>query len=167
MSTSQEGQSPFNGPVEIGLRALCILSESCPAKYPLQTLVVFDYLAVHSDDIEGGPPGLHPRTPYRGGEILVRRSVLLSGLLLYGSRGLVEQTYEPSGVFYSATELSAGFLDALDSEYVTQLRSRALWVTETLGHLSEVDLGQIVRENVGAWGAEFVMDSVLWLEETN
>ena len=68
--------SPFNGPVEIGLRALCVLTTAFPAAYALQRLVVFDYFLVHSDDIEGGPEGLHPRTPHRGGEILVRRVVI-------------------------------------------------------------------------------------------
>jgi hypothetical protein len=55
--------SPFNGPVEIGLRALCVLTTAFPTEYALQRLVVFDYFLVHSDDIEGGPEGLHPRTP--------------------------------------------------------------------------------------------------------
>ena len=44
---------PFNGPVEIGLRALCVLTTAFPAAYALQQLVVFDYFLVHSDDIEG------------------------------------------------------------------------------------------------------------------
>ena len=85
--------SPFNGPVEIGLRALCVLTTAFPAAYALQRLVVFDYLLVHSDDIEGGPEGLHPRTPHRGGEILVRRGVIQDGLTLYESRGLIERVY--------------------------------------------------------------------------
>lgn len=49
--------SPFNGPVEIGLRALCVLTTAFPAAYALQRLVIFDYFLVHSDDIEGGPRG--------------------------------------------------------------------------------------------------------------
>lgn len=81
---------PFNGAVEIGLRALSLLNEAFPATYSLQRLVVFDYLVVHSDDLPNGPAGLHPKTPHRGGELLVRRAVLEEGLLLYQSRGLVE-----------------------------------------------------------------------------
>ena len=58
--------APFNGPVEIGLRALALLNEAFPACYSMQRLVVFDYLVVHSDDMPGGPTGLHPKTPYAG-----------------------------------------------------------------------------------------------------
>ena len=68
--------APFNGPVEIGLRALAVLNDAYPVVYSLQRLVVFDYLIVHSDDVLGGPSGLHPQTPRRGGELLVRRGVV-------------------------------------------------------------------------------------------
>ena len=34
---------PFNGPIEIGLRALTLLSEAFPFAYSLQRLVVSDY----------------------------------------------------------------------------------------------------------------------------
>ena len=94
--------SPFNGPVEIGLRALCVLTTAFPAAYALQRLVVFDYFLVHSDDIEGGPEGLHPRTPHRGGEILVRRGAIQDGLTLYGSRGLIERVYKGGGIFFAS-----------------------------------------------------------------
>jgi hypothetical protein len=53
--------APFNSAVEIGLRSLCLLTAAFPAAYSLQRLVVFDYLLVHSDDMPGGPPGLHPQ----------------------------------------------------------------------------------------------------------
>jgi len=157
--------APFNGPVEIGLRAVSILNEAFPQAYSLQKLVIFDYLVVHSDDLPEGPPGLHPRTPHRGGELLVRRSVLHSGLLLYQSRGLVERTFDQSGVFFAATEYSAGFLDALKSDYALNLRSRSRWLVEEYGTLSDSQLQELVRESIGEWGAEFEMESVLWEEE--
>lgn len=156
--------APFNGAVEIGLRSLSVLTESFPAGCSLQRLVVFDYLLVHSDDVPGGPTGLHPQTPYRGGEILVRRGVLQEGLLLYQSRGLIERRYENGGVFFAATDRSAGFLDALRTQYVTGLRERASWVVESFGQLSDADLEMMVREQIGKWGTEFAMESVLWAE---
>lgn len=168
MTASAAGQavSPFNGPVEIGLRALCILNEAFPRTYSLQRLVVFDYLVVHSDDLPGGPSGLHPKTPRRGGELLVRRDALYRGLLLYESRGLVERRFDQSGVYFVATESSAAFLDALNTEYVLQLRNRATWLTGTLGGLTDAELDRIVAENIGRWGTEFEMESVLWEDET-
>lgn len=150
---------PFNGPVEIGLRALAVLNDIFPDAYSLQRLVIFDYLIVHSDDIPGGPAGLHPQTPHRGGELLVRRSVLQEGLMLYQSRGLVEQHYEKSGVFFAATERSAAFLDVLGTQYLLALRKRAQWLVENFGPISDADLEKMVREHIGEWGAEFVMES--------
>jgi hypothetical protein len=158
--------SPFNGPVEIGLRALCVLTTAFPAAYALQRLVVFDYFLVHSDDIEGGPQGLHPRTPHRGGEILVRRGVIQDGLTLYESRGLIERVYKDGGIFFAATDKSADFLDTLSTEYLAGLRDRADWVVDSFGALDDAKLDAMVRDHIGTWGAEFAMESVLWTEET-
>jgi hypothetical protein len=159
--------SPFNGPVEIGLRALFVLAAAYPSVYSLQHLVLFDYLIVHSDDLPGGPQGLHPQTPHRSGELFVRREVLQSGLALYESRGLVERTYRSGGIFFGATDTSAGFLDSLLTEYVAGLRHRADWLIGGYGLLEEAELNGIIRERVGAWGAEFTMESVLREEEAS
>jgi hypothetical protein len=155
----------FNGAVEMGLRCLAILNEAFPSAYSLQKLVVFDYLTVHSDDAPGGPTGLHPQTPNRGGEILIRRDKLREGLMLYQSRGLIEQRFEQSGLYFVATDRSGGFLDALDAEYVEFLRLRAGWVIDRFGGLSDKDLGEFVHEHIESWGAEFEWSSVLWAEE--
>ncbi|MBL8600483.1 MAG: threonine transporter [Myxococcales bacterium] len=163
--TPREIVSPFNGPVEIGLRALCVLTTAFPAAYPLQRLVVFDYFLVHSDDIEGGPEGLHPRTPHRGGEILVRRGVIQQGLGLYESRGLIERVYEDGGIYFAATDKSADFLDTVGTEYLERLRDRADWVVSHLAALNDTALDAMVRQHVGTWGAEFATESVLWTEE--
>lgn len=159
--------SPFNGPVEIGLRALCVLTTAFPTAYALQRLVVFDYLLVHSDDIAGGPEGLHPRTPHRGGEILVRRGVLQVGLALYESRGLIDRVYKGGGIFFAATDKSADFLDTLSTDYLSSLRDRADWVVNAFGQLDEAQLEQMVRSQIGRWGAEFAMESVLWAEDAS
>lgn len=164
---STQPVSPFNGPVEIGLRALCVLTTAFPAAYALQRLVVFDYFLVHSDDIEGGPEGLHPRTPHRGGEILVRRGVIQDGLTLYESRGLIERVYKDGGIFFAATDKSADFLDTLSTEYLANLRDRADWVVDSFGALDDAELDSTVRDHIGTWGAEFAMESVLWTEEAS
>ncbi len=158
-------RAPFNGSVEIGLRALCVLAAAYPAHHSVQRLTVLDYLVVHSDDVPDGPVGLHPQTPYRGGEILARRGILQEGLLLYQSRGLIEPHFANDGVYYAATDRSAGFLDALDSSYVGDLRERAAWVVEDLGELDDTALGAFVSERIGDWGAEFTLQSVLQDED--
>ncbi|MEZ6077704.1 MAG: ABC-three component system middle component 2 [Pirellulaceae bacterium] len=92
--------SPFNSPVELGFRTLVLLNEAFPKKFSLRQLVIFDYLMVHSDDVSGGPAGLHPQTPYRSGELLVRREPLQAGIELFHSRGLIEELYRATGVFF-------------------------------------------------------------------
>ena len=52
--------TPFNSPLETGVRALTVLAELAPAALDLQRLVYFDYLVVHSADA-GGPRSLHPK----------------------------------------------------------------------------------------------------------
>lgn len=164
IATTDRFSAPFNGPVEIGLRALAILTRAFPMAYSLQRLVILDYVVVHSDDAPGGPPGLHPKTPRRSGELLVRRGAVQKGLMLYQSRGLVEQKFAPGGLFFAATERSALFVDVLKTGYVTELRQRADWVVDKFGKISDSDLENFARDHLGDWGAEFVLESVLWEE---
>jgi hypothetical protein len=157
--------SPFNGPVESGLRASVLLYALFPEPVSLQRLVIYDYLLIHSDDVPNGPPGLHPKTPYRSGELLVRRDTLRRGMLLYMSRGLIGDLYRESGLAYAATERTGAFLDALHTEYVHALRDRSSWVVEHFAAFDDQDLDGFVKEHLGEWGAEFEMDSVLWSED--
>lgn len=156
---------PFNGPIEIGLRAVALLCEAFPAQYSLQRLVVSDYLLVHSDDWPNGPPGLHPKTPHRANELLVRRAMLEKGLMLYQSRGLLDRHYTDSGVMFSATDRTAGFLDALSSGYASELRKRAVWLVTLFGEFADAELLRIANAHIGEWGAEFTMESVLKVED--
>tara|TARA_R110002110_G_scaffold291455_2_gene505355 strand:- start:2293 stop:2700 length:408 start_codon:yes stop_codon:yes gene_type:complete len=128
----------------------------------LQRLVILDYIVVHSDDVEGGPPGIHPKTPNRGGQLLVRRGVIQSGLLLFMSRGLIEQHFNSEGISHQATDRSGAFLDAFSAPYVKDLRQRADWVNDVFGGRNDESLWSFVSASVADWGSEFEMSSVLW-----
>lgn len=169
MSTgfSESAISPFNSPVELGLRSLVFLNEAYPTEFSLRQLVILDYLMVHSDDVDGGPQGLHPQTPYRSGELLVRRDPLQAGIQLFRSRGLIVQIYRKTGVFYAASDRSESFLDVLESSYTARLRDRASWAFDAFGNQSAERLNNFVAANIGKWGAEFEMTSVLWSEDNN
>lgn len=156
--------NPFNSPVELGFRALVFLNEAYPNEYSLRHLVICDYLMVHSDDVEDGPEGLHPKTPYRGGELLVRREPLQQGLQLFHSRGLIQKQYRSSGLFYSASDNTESFLDAIEASYSQRLMARAKWLKAAFGATELETLQELVNANLGKWGAEFEMASVLWLE---
>jgi hypothetical protein len=158
--------APFNGPLEIGLRMIAILNDAYPDAHSLQRLTLFDYLVVHSDDIDGGPKGLHPKTPHRSGELLVRRDVIQKGLYLYMSRNLVERKFRDTGILYAATEYTGAFLDTLEAEYIYALRERAAWLISHFGSMTDAEMETFVHSHIDKWGAEFEMESVLWSEDS-
>lgn len=150
---------PFNSAVETGLKALVVLTEAYPSGYPLETLVIFDYLLVHSGDIDDSTRSLHPPTPMRSGELVVRRELVEAGLRLYTSRGLLQTKYGANGIDYSATEDSAAFLQSLDAVYVKELKRSAVWLVNSFARMSSQSLRTLVDQRIGAWGTEFLVDS--------
>jgi hypothetical protein len=157
--SSASRQSPFNSPLECGLRALVLLVEAYPKACDLQRLVYYDYLLVHSKDA-GGPESLHPATPHRSGELLVRRELLETGLLLFLSRGLIEQHFSAAGIAYVASETAAPFLDSLAAQYAVSLYQRAGWVISSFGGHADNSLAEYFRSNLDQWGAEFETESL-------
>lgn len=151
---SLRGERIFNSPLEYGLRMLFILHAYEGRRADLQRLVSFDYLMVHSGDADG-PASLHPAVPFRGGELLVKRDVLGSGLNRMFSRELIEKRFDNSGITYGSTTLTAPFLALLRSPYARQLRERAAWLIDTFGSLDDRELNAFMAERVGQWGAEF------------
>ena len=89
----------FNSPIETGVRALILLAESYPDQLDLQRLLEFDYILVHTHDVDG-PPSIHPALPLRSGELLVRRQLIERGLILMISRGLISRHATPKGFMY-------------------------------------------------------------------
>jgi hypothetical protein len=154
MTESPRPASPFNSALETGVRSLWVLSEGYPAAFDLQRLVYFDYLVVHSADA-AGPASLHPRTPLRNGELLVRRGLIERGLLLMISRGLVERRVDTRGISFAATEDAGPFLECLASAYAQALRTRAQWAVARFGELSDEDFRGFIDSNFERWSREF------------
>lgn len=152
---------PFNSPLETGLRALFLLAAAAPMALDLQRLVYCDYLLVHSGDVENGLPSLHPATPHRAGEWLVRRETLKAGLTLMICKELVEQRFADDGITYAANSLTTPFLSHFHSEYGRLLKERAAWVSAHFAGHSNAMLERFMAENVGRWGAEFKRESIL------
>jgi hypothetical protein len=145
----------FNSPFEAGFRATVLLAELYPSVADLQRLVFFDYLLIHSRDV-GGPPSLHPATPYRSQEYAVRREIMRHGLLIMAGRGLVEIAVNPGGIEYSATEVTIPFLDRLIAPYKKKLNERAEWVASKFSNHTVPELAALFSNNLGRWGTEFV-----------
>lgn len=162
MSESKKNtRRPFNSPLESGLRSLFILSEIHPKFQDLQRLVYYDYLLIHSNDVENGPQSLHPPIPHRSGEWLVRRNLVSEGLDLMYSRQLVNKRFSTNGITYGATELTTPFLRYLTSDYAQSIRHNAQWVAYTFEAFSDEELRNFMSGHLGRWGAEFNRESVI------
>ena len=146
--------SPFNSPLESGLRSLGVLAASYPQNYDLQRLVVFDHLVVHTGDL-GGPPSLHPKLPLRSAEMLVRRSAVEKGLQLMISRGLVELIVDQEGFSYRASDLAEAFLGSLVTTYMLALKERADWVSTNFAHRSEDEISKTMTSIFEQWVDQF------------
>lgn len=155
MSPASTQTRPFNTPIEAGLRLLFALEKAGGRSFDLQRLISYDYLLVHSGDVEGGPTSLHPAVPFRGSELLVKRELVRSGLDAMFSKELLEKRLETTGICYRATVLTGAFLKLLTSAYASALRIRAEWVVTRFVDYSDAELEKYMTANVGRWGAEF------------
>jgi hypothetical protein len=155
--------TPFNTPLESGLRTVIILDAQRPKTADLQRLIYLDYLLVHSGDTNdaNAPESLHPATPFRAGEILVRRRLIETGINLMVSRGLLRRDFTSEGIYYRPTTLAADFVWYLQSPYATKLKERADWLASRFGDVDDVKLSEFMNSNLGVWGAEFVRDASL------
>lgn len=146
---------PFNSPLECGLRTLFILSALRRHPVDLQRIVSYDYLLVHSGDIENGPTSLHPAVPYRGAELLVKRKLIQAGLNQMIAKELVRIDFHSQGFLYSATDLTYAFISLLKSPYASELKARAAWICEHFHTYSDSEVDAYINNNIGRWGAEF------------
>jgi hypothetical protein len=148
----------FNGPVELGLRALMLLAESYPRSLDIQRLVVLDYLVVHSGDLSGGPNSLHPASPLRAGEIAVRGNLIEKGIHLFATKRLLSRVVDEDGISYVAEELAAVFLDAISSRHGKSLRERAAWAVNMTSDLSTPEASSLLSSVIGVWRSDLLMD---------
>jgi len=143
------------------MRSVALLFAAYPKSCDVQRLVQYDYLIVHSGDVDGGPQSIHPATPHRSGELLVRRSLVEAGLEFMAARRVIERTYSAVGIEYVAGEYAVMFLDSLTSHYVHQLRERAKWVVQKFQSMPDEEFNQFMKERWSQWGAEFVGEAML------
>src|SRR5262245_28166346 len=144
----------FNGTLEAGIRAVALLGAAHPRAFDLQRLIAFDYLLVHTGDIDG-PESLHPEARLRSAQLLVRRRLVEQALLLMMTRHLVERDVSAEGLRYRAGENAAPFLAALETDYLKALKQRAEWLVNALGNKSEQEFRAIMRKFFDDWIEEF------------
>jgi len=139
--------SPFNTPLETGVRLTIILVEAYPSALSLDQLVMLDHILVHTEDF-GGPSSVHPASPYRVAEPYVRRELVQRSLQLFCSRELIAQTITSSGFLWQADDSAGPFIETLSTSYHNDVKARASWTMENFGSLSETRLAAFMGERV-------------------
>jgi hypothetical protein len=152
--TNRSHRTPFNSPLETGIRSLAILAAAHPIAFDLERLVEMDYLVVHSGDANG-PESLHAALPMRAGELLVRRGLIEKGLLLMISRNLVQRTLTEDGFKYIAGDTAAPFLSSLTSIYSQKLKERAQWAIEHFTDMTTSEIRQVTHRPFENWSTQF------------
>lgn len=137
------------------MRLLFVLNAAEGKSADLQRMISYDYLLVHSGDVQHGPASLHPSVPFRGTEWLVKRDLVTAGLNQMFSRELIQKTFDTSGILYRGNQLTTAFVALLKSSYADSLRNRAKWLIASFAALSDAELEEYMHSNIGKWGAEF------------
>lgn len=150
----------FNSPLETGVRSTVLLDCAYPRTFDLKELTWLDHLVVHTGDLNG-PESLHPNVPHRDGELIVRRSLVESGLVLMQSLHLVEKRYTRDGIVYGALEDAGAFVILLRSEYSRLLKSRAEWLIRYLTERGSGELNKVITKKIGRWSVEFQVEANL------
>ena len=108
----------FSTSIEAGLRSLGLLESVFPTTMDITKLVALDHIVVHSRDFDHeAPESLHPPSPYRRAEPVVRRDLIRMGLDLMVARNLIHRIPTAEGFVYLASESASPFLSTLQSEY--------------------------------------------------
>jgi len=145
--------SPFNSPVELGLRMVFLLQHLRPQSVDLQKLIMLDYALVYSADLNG-PESLHTPVPHRGNEIYTRRDLIQQGLHLMSSKGLVHADFTQSGIVYLSGDRARSMVQGLSAPYFQTLRDRAQWVISQYGNWTSNELSALFSQRGDRWGAE-------------
>lgn len=158
---SEQNKRIFNSPLEMGLRALFILSEISPDACDITRLCIYDYLLTHSSDVEDGPESLHPPIPHRSTELLIKKEIMQKGLLIMQSKELVKPIFSDQGIYYESTHLTVPFLSYIESIYAKRLQENAKWVVNRFSNYDDNLLNNYINSNLEIWGGEFFRESLL------
>jgi hypothetical protein len=131
-----------------------------PRACDLAELTWFDYLIVHSGDLDG-PASLHPDLPAQVGELVVRRRLVEDGLRLMQRLHLVDAQAAEDGISFVAGEDAPSFVALLQAQYSDALKARADWIASKYSGMESQQIRFQISERIGSWKAElFIQDLV-------
>lgn len=143
----------LNSPLELGVRALVLLTAAHPRTITLDKLTMMDHYLLHSGE-RGGPPSVAAPLSTRGGESGVKRTVLEHGLHLMVRAGLVEILPTRYGVSFRASERGAPFIQLIKSGHIDELRTTSAWVVETFGDRTPEEVRTELAHLTSQWADE-------------
>ena len=144
----------FNSSHEFALRTIIILNELHPAGFDLDELVVLNYLAVHTADLEG-PTSLHPPLPDRAGELLVTRTRIAEALDMLRLSHLVDVEFGKLGVIYRASDVAFTMVRLMVAPYSVALIERSQWIKSKLSNVALSSVRESLSYRIGAWQEYF------------
>ncbi|MBY0098706.1 ABC-three component system middle component 2 [Mesobacillus maritimus] len=151
----------YNSPLEVALRTLVLLNNASADTFDIDRLIIFDYIVLHAKDLDERQKNLHPSLPFRSSEIIIRRKLIIEGLEMLVSRGLVNITHNQDGIFYQSNKTTKLFLELLNSNYSIKLRNLSEWALSNYGMLSTQQLVSLVNDGIQLWGSEFEYEALV------
>ncbi len=145
----------FNNPVEISLRILILLNIDINNEYNIEKLTYFDYLMMHSGDIDDAPDSILPNSPYRFFEFHVNKENISQSVEFLWRKGLVDISYNANGIFYKANRLTNLFVTTIQNELCEQLKHTASWVVDNFYKYSENDLKDLFYSKLKSKSTDF------------
>lgn len=153
MSTHPPVTRLYNTPLEIGIRSLIILYTN-KAPMDVDRLMYFDYLCLHTRDIDG-PESLHAPIPNRGVQVYSKRELIRKGISVLVSKELIDVAPDETGFCFQINEAGIKFLSFFQTTYFVELVERAFWVANKFSNLPTPNLRMIIDEKIPHWGSEF------------
>src|SRR5688500_14441367 len=121
----------FNTPVEIGLRCLFLLNQFKPMSLSIDKMIILDYFLIHAGDVSKEQKSIHPKYPFRSGEIVVKRELLVNALKLLISKELAGVKFCSTGIEYEITDIGCTALQYFESDYSVEIKMVSEWVHQT------------------------------------
>jgi hypothetical protein len=129
----------YNNSIEIGTRALLLLSYLEKYSFDIEQLVFLDHVLIYSKDFNG-PLNIHPIVPNHIAEITYKMELFPKALKLFMSKKLIEMDISENGFLYKATDISYSFISCLKSSYYKKMWINLEWIEDNLDLLEDIRL---------------------------
>jgi len=140
----------YNNEYEIAIRSLMIIN-----KYEngidIDSLIILDYLSLHSNVFDKELISLHPDNPFFGIELFSKRNLIKKSINLLLQKGLIHINYSDIGILYVASDAVNYFLSYFDGDYYNKLELNINEVIARFKNFSREELESYVYRNIELW----------------